>query len=173
MPKVGTGRSFEGRCSFVRLRYMYLNIAYLSQRAPPTSLLLTWKHPKRWSSCSAEKSQASFTSMSWIFFTMISCFPSWAAQMRSRSFKLNTWGQRLGVTLKTDKFFTAWWWSWSQTQNQPQRGLLAFSCALYWKWYIYRMRSKDVYKQAPSFSAASTHGRRCVHICLAQLEPHA
>ena len=36
---------------------------------------------------------------------MISCFPSWAAQMRSRSFKLNTWGQRLGVTLKTAKFF--------------------------------------------------------------------
>ena len=71
---------------------------------------LTWKHPKRWSSCSAEKSQASFTSMSWIFFTMISCFPSWAAQIRSRSFKLNTWGQRLGVTLKTDKLnFIAWW----------------------------------------------------------------
>ena len=69
---------------------MYLNMAHLPKRASPTSLPLTWKHPKRWSSCSAEKSQASFTSMSWIFFTMISCFPSWAAQMRSRSFKLNT-----------------------------------------------------------------------------------
>lgn len=37
----------------------------------------TWKHSNKWSSCSGEKSQASFANRSCTFFTMASCFPDY------------------------------------------------------------------------------------------------
>lgn len=46
---------------------------------------LDWKHSKRWSNCSGEKSQASLARRSCTFFTIASCFPAWAAQTLSKS----------------------------------------------------------------------------------------
>lgn len=52
---------------------------------------LAWKHPKRWSSCSGEKSQASLAKRSCTFFTMASCFPCCAAQISSKSSRVKAW----------------------------------------------------------------------------------
>ena len=64
-------------CSFLRCwpyRFPFSSKPWFqkdrTQGSEDLAASLTWKHSKRWSSCSAEKSQASFANRSWMFFTI-------------------------------------------------------------------------------------------------------
>lgn len=63
-----------------RIRVKYRRTRMEQRRTHTTELghlLLTLKQSNRWSSCSGEKSQASFASRSCTFFTMASCLPAY------------------------------------------------------------------------------------------------
>ncbi len=55
-----------------------MHVLYIKNlNAIDSSLWITLKQSKRWSSCSGEKSHASFARRSWTFLTIASCFPAW------------------------------------------------------------------------------------------------
>lgn len=60
------------------MRGLYINTIFCMYKiAKASSLWITLKQSKRWSSCSGEKSHASFARRSWTFLTIASCFPAW------------------------------------------------------------------------------------------------
>ena len=69
----------------------------------------TWKQPKRWSSCSGEKSHANLANKSWTFFTIASCLPHWAAHTASKSSNVKAFSLMMNRRIFSN-FSTYWGW---------------------------------------------------------------
>ena len=112
---------------------------------------LTWKHSKRWSSCSGEKSQANFAKRSCTFLTMASCWPTWAAQMSSRSWRLSDFSFMMNrITFSSFSTYWGWWrescktiWKKPYTQIVKFTNLGIFTAAKFWYFWKVNLINKS------------------------------